>query len=111
MDAGICLPVNPSLLLNASAMSPMTKDDKRSRSVNLGRHAAECKICAHPLREEIERDFINWRSPAAIAKQYELSSCTRVRELVGRLEQVGVTVEVEQNDSRNAFGKGDHDAA
>jgi hypothetical protein len=40
--------------------------------VNLGRHAAECKICAHPLRDEIERDFINWRSPASMTKQYGL---------------------------------------
>jgi hypothetical protein len=37
-----------------------------------GRHAAECKICAHPLRDDIERDFINWRSASAIAKQYKL---------------------------------------
>jgi len=48
------------------------RPNKRSKPVNLGRHAAECKICAHALRDEIERDFINWRSPAAIAKQYEL---------------------------------------
>lgn len=48
--------------------------NKRSKPVNLGRHAAECGICAHPLRDEIERDFINWRSPAAIAKQYELGN-------------------------------------
>ena len=42
--------------------------------INPGRHAAECKICAHPLREEIERDFINWRSPASIAKHYKLAN-------------------------------------
>ena len=42
--------------------------------VNLGRHAAECKICAHAQREEIERDFINWRSPAEIAKSYKLAN-------------------------------------
>ena len=41
-------------------------------TINEGRHAAECKICAHPLKEEIEREFINWRSPASIAKQYRL---------------------------------------
>ncbi len=40
--------------------------------INEGRHAAECKICAHPLREEIERDFVNWRSASAITKQYKL---------------------------------------
>ena len=42
-------------------------------SVNEGRHAAECKICAHSQREEIERDFINWR-PASIAKHYKLAN-------------------------------------
>jgi len=41
-------------------------------TINPGRHAAECKICAHPQREEIEGDFINWRSPTSIAKQYKL---------------------------------------
>jgi len=46
----------------------------RSKEVNLGRHAAECKICAHDQREEIERDFINWRSPEAIAKSYKLAN-------------------------------------
>jgi hypothetical protein len=42
--------------------------------VDLGRHATECKICAHEQREEIERDFINWKSPATIAKQYKLAN-------------------------------------
>ncbi len=44
------------------------------RAVSEGRHAAECKICAHPLQEEIERDFINWRGPASIAKHYKLAN-------------------------------------
>ena len=42
--------------------------------INLGRHRAECKIRAHSQREEIESDFINWRSPAVIAKSYKLSN-------------------------------------
>jgi hypothetical protein len=46
----------------------------RNEKVNLGRHAAECKICAHIQRLEIERDFINWRSPAEIAKSYKLTN-------------------------------------
>src|SRR5271154_5836259 len=46
--------------------------------VNLGRHGAECKLCAHPKREEIERDFISWRSPASIAKQYGLRNRSTV---------------------------------
>jgi len=50
----------------------MSKDGKQKRAVNLGRHVAECKICAHPQRKEIERDFVDWQSPARIAKQYGL---------------------------------------
>src|SRR5437879_4303374 len=42
--------------------------------INAGRHAAECKICAHSHKDEIERDFINWRSPAAITKHYKLGN-------------------------------------
>lgn len=41
---------------------------------SLGRHAAECKICSHTQRGEIERDFINWYSPAAITKTYGLKN-------------------------------------
>src|SRR5205807_5317462 len=47
---------------------------KKVQTISPGRHAAECKICSHPQREEIERDFINWRSPASIAKQYKLKN-------------------------------------
>ena|SRR5437667_7758533 len=46
----------------------------REATINPGRHAAECKICAHLQREDIERDFINWHSPSAIAKHYKLAN-------------------------------------
>jgi hypothetical protein len=49
-----------------------------AKPVNLGRHSAECKICTHARREEIERDFIGWRSPAAIAKEYGLKNRSTV---------------------------------
>src|SRR5215469_4298464 len=52
--------------------------NERSSSVNLGRHTAECKICAHAHRQEIERNFINWQSPASIAKQYGLRNRSTV---------------------------------
>ncbi len=54
-------------------MNFQRKDTDGNGSVNLGRHAAECKICAH-AREEIEREFISWRSPATIAKSYKLAN-------------------------------------
>jgi hypothetical protein len=46
--------------------------------VNLGRHAAECKICAHPQREEIERDFVNWHTAPSITKEYGLKNRSSV---------------------------------
>jgi hypothetical protein len=44
-----------------------------SKPVNLGRHQRNCTVCAHAKREEIEADFLNWKSPALIAKEYRLA--------------------------------------
>jgi hypothetical protein len=44
-----------------------------SKPVNLGRHAAECKICAHASCAEIEREFVNWAGANQIAKLYGVS--------------------------------------
>ena len=41
--------------------------------VNLDRHKRKCSVCAHEQREEIEHDFVCWRSPAAIASEYGLA--------------------------------------
>jgi len=41
---------------------------------NIGRHEAKCRICNHPQRREIEEDFVAWRSPAQIAKEYGLGN-------------------------------------
>lgn len=38
------------------------------------RHEYNCSVCSHPHREEIERDFVNWVSPATIAKQFKLAN-------------------------------------
>ena len=43
-------------------------------AVSRGRHEAFCTLCKHPKREEIEHDFINWHSPAEIAKKYRISN-------------------------------------
>ena len=42
-------------------MSERTSGD-RQVAVNRGRHEKFCTMCKHPKREEIERDFINWRA-------------------------------------------------
>jgi hypothetical protein len=49
-----------------------------SKPVNLGRHKRNCTICAHLQCDEIERDFINWKSPTAIATDYGLADRTSV---------------------------------
>jgi hypothetical protein len=57
-----------------------TAEKKRCKSiqpteqVNRGRHEYHCGICKHPDRENIERDFVAWKSPAAIADEYRLSN-------------------------------------
>ena len=40
---------------------------------NQGRHEAQCTICNHAKREEIEQAFVNWSSPDRISKQYGVS--------------------------------------
>ena len=42
-------------------------------SVSLGRHAAQCTVCRHPPRQEIEEDWIAWASPAQIAYDYSVN--------------------------------------
>jgi hypothetical protein len=43
-----------------------------SEKSNFNRHKSHCKICAHPQREEIERAYIDWVSPAQIAAEFKL---------------------------------------
>jgi hypothetical protein len=46
---------------------------KGGKPTNLGRHAAECKICAHADRSEIEREFVGWAGANRIASTYGVS--------------------------------------
>ena len=50
------------------------RDSEPQGAVSRGRHEAFCTLCKHPKREEIEHDFINWHSPAEIAKKYRISN-------------------------------------
>jgi len=49
------------------------KTKRVSKTVNVGRHEANCSVCAHSNREDIERDFMDWQSPLRIAQEYGLS--------------------------------------
>lgn len=61
-----------------STATAMKKGEQSSKAVNLGRHKTYCKICSHPKWEEIERDFVHWRSPAEIARTFRLSDRSSV---------------------------------
>ena len=49
---------------------PRRRFDNR---VNLDRHRRNCSICRLSRLDEIEHDFVNWRSPSAIVEEYGLS--------------------------------------
>lgn len=49
-----------------------------ARRPNFGRHAAKCRICSHPKREEIEQDYIAFESLAKIANDYGLGDRTSI---------------------------------
>src|SRR5208282_53271 len=46
---------------------------------NLARHARKCVICSHRDREDIEDDFIDWRRPDEIARNYQISQASIYR--------------------------------
>jgi len=49
----------------------MTK--RRIPPVDVTRHERDCRVCSHPEREEIEREFSEWRPLAVIAKERKIS--------------------------------------
>jgi hypothetical protein len=45
---------------------------------DFSRHSRRCCICQHPDRDAIEGDFIRWRSPELIAREYKLANRTSI---------------------------------
>ena len=54
-----------------ASISPRTPPD-------FSRHSRRCCICLHPDRDAIEGDFIRWRSPELIAREYNLANRTSI---------------------------------
>jgi len=50
----------------------------RQRPISLGRHSRNCSVCGHRCREEIEREFVSWAGPKAIAKEFGLRDRTAI---------------------------------
>ncbi|MHB8640226.1 MAG: hypothetical protein ACYDBL_10540, partial [Candidatus Acidiferrales bacterium] len=48
------------------------------RAANLARHAAKCGVCNHPSRAAIEFDFLNWRNPFDLVKNYHLRNLSTI---------------------------------
>jgi hypothetical protein len=51
----------------------MEVEGGRVGGVSLGRHQAQCTICQHPQRQEIEEKWIDWCSPYQFQKEYGIS--------------------------------------
>jgi hypothetical protein len=51
-----------------------TKKKSAVKEIASWRHAANCQVCRHPQRAEIERLFLEWQSQSKIAKEYRLGS-------------------------------------
>lgn len=62
----------------SSAANPHRASHRPTHRVNLGRHAAQCRICNHPSRAAIEFDFLNWRNPFDLVQGYGLRSLSTI---------------------------------
>jgi hypothetical protein len=51
----------------------MLENDRKTKTISLGRHKRNCSICAHTQCAEIEGEFVAWCSAAVIARQYGLA--------------------------------------
>lgn len=55
------------------ARASKTPSGKSPAGAKASRHERDCKVCGHPQREEIEREWISWGDTSEIAKAYSLS--------------------------------------
>jgi hypothetical protein len=62
----------------ASSASSVSSASFASRSFShppdFSRHSRSCAVCSHPDRDCIEADFIRWRSPGTIARDYKIAN-------------------------------------
>jgi hypothetical protein len=49
----------------------------KERRASMGRRQRKCPVCHHPQRKEIEQEYLRWRSPAAIAREYGLTNARK----------------------------------
>ena len=71
--------VTSSVSRTSSMSSTSSPSSTPSRTPpDFSRHSRRCCICLHPDRDAIEGDFIRWRSPELIAREYKLANRTSI---------------------------------
>src|SRR6266566_2801720 len=50
-----------------------------SKLTTQARHEAQCSICSHNDREEIDRSFVHWASSVRLAEEYMVARSTLYR--------------------------------
>jgi hypothetical protein len=73
-------PISPtsSVISSASRTSSMSSASSPSFRTPPDFFRRRCSICSHPDRDAIEGDFIRWRSPELIAREYKLANRTSI---------------------------------
>jgi hypothetical protein len=54
---------------------------EKTTCVDIERHSRECRICAHPDRDEIEREFCEWKALTTIARERRISRAAFYRHV------------------------------
>ena len=67
--------------MNESAAPCATPPENKAAPPSLERHRRKCAICRHPDRDEIEQQYVDWRSAAAIARRHKLDDSSLHRHL------------------------------
>ena len=95
-NAAVATPVPPAISCEPSPLAPILPTSSIPSSTSLtsstsssslpafrtppdfSRHSRRCCVCLHPDRDAIEGDFIRWRSPELIAREYKLANRTSI---------------------------------
>jgi hypothetical protein len=71
--------ISPTSAVNSStSLTSSTSSTSFARPPDFSRHSRRCCICLQPDRDAIEGDFIRWRSPELIARDYKIANRTSI---------------------------------
>jgi len=88
-DASAPLPAAPSPIANSPEANPPAAAPPEIKPAQTkpdpSHHGRRCAICNHPNREAIEGDFLNWRSPEMIAREFNIRDRASVYRHAGAL--------------------------